>query len=76
MTCYQRHLTGLFELLDMTYDTSNRAVVHEALLEALRLPKDAHCPQVWQRLTDEYGPVDENLDAMARDVALVLSSHD
>jgi hypothetical protein len=76
MTCYQRHLTGLFERLDLTYDKPNRAAVHEALLEALRMPDDAHCPQVWQSLKDTYGPIDENLDVMARDVAAVLSAHD
>ena len=75
MTCYQRHLTGLFDMLDMTYDTPNRAVVHEALVVVLHLPEGAHCPEVWQALKDTYGPVDQGLDAMARDVALVLSSH-
>jgi hypothetical protein len=73
MTCYQRHLTGLFERLDMAYDAPNRAAVHEALVLALRLPEDAHCPAVWQAVKDRYGPVDQHLDAMASDVAAALT---
>ena len=72
MTCYQRHLTGLFERLALAYDKPNRDLVHEALVEVLRLPEGAHCPEVWRMVKDTYGPVDQNLDAMARDVAGVL----
>ncbi len=72
MTCYQRHLTELFERLDLAYDKPNRDVVHEALVEVLRVPDGAHCPEVWQAVKDTYGPVDQDLDAMARDVAGVL----
>jgi hypothetical protein len=74
MTCYQRHLMGLFDQLDMPYDKPSRDVVHEALVAALRLPEDAHCPEVWQAVKAHYGPVDQNLDVMARDIAKVLSS--
>jgi hypothetical protein len=76
MTCYQRHLTGLFDVLDMTYDKQNRAVVHEALIVVLRLPDGARCPEVWQALKDRYGLVDQGVDALARDVAAVLSGDD
>ena len=72
MTCYQRHLVGLFDLLDLTYDKPNREAVHEALVDVLRLSDGAHCPEVWQAVKDTYGPIDQNLDAMARDVAGVL----
>jgi hypothetical protein len=73
MTCYQRHLTGLFDRLDLAYEKDNRDAVHEALVELLRLPDGAHCPEVWAALKDSYGPVDQNLDVMARDVADVLA---
>ena len=76
MTCYQRHLTGLFERLDLAYDKPNRDAVHEALVEVLRLPDGAHCPEVWQAVKDTYGPIDQNLDAMSRDVAGVLHPPD
>jgi hypothetical protein len=72
MTCYQRHLTGLFERLDLSYDKVDRASVHRALVDILGLTQAAQCPEVWRALKAEYGPVDENLDAMARDVADVL----
>ena len=49
MTCYQRHLTELFERLDLAYDKPNRDAVHEALVGVLRVPDGAHCPEVWQR---------------------------
>ena len=76
MTCYQRHLTGLFELLDLTYDKPNRDEVHQALVVVLGLPEGAHCPEAWQALKDKYGPVDQSLAVMARDVAHALSAHD
>ena len=76
MSCYQRHLTGLFDVLDMTYDKQNRAVVHDALMVVLRLPEGALCPVVWQALKDRYGPIDKGFDALARDVAAVLSLDD
>jgi hypothetical protein len=76
VTCYQRHLTGLFDRLELDYDKPNRDAVHEALVDVLRLPDGAHCPEVWKALKDRYGPVDENLDVMARDVTAVLGSHD
>ncbi len=31
-------------------------------------------PEVWQAVKAQYGPVDQNLDVMARDIAEVLSS--
>jgi hypothetical protein len=72
MTCYQRHLTGLFERLDLAYDRAGRASVHRALIDVLGMAEDAHCPEVWQALKAEYSPVEENLDALARDVAASL----
>ncbi len=73
MTCYQRHLTGLFDRLDLPYEKAHRDAVHEALVVVLHLPDDAHCPEVWKALKGEYGPVDQNLDVLAHDVADVLS---
>ena len=49
MTCYQRHLTGLFDLLDLTYDKPNRDAVHEALVEVLRLPRTRTAPRCGRR---------------------------
>jgi len=48
--------------------------VHRALVVLLGLPEGAHCPEVWQALKDRYGPVDQGLAVLARDVADVLSS--
>ena len=50
MTCYHRHLTGLFEQLDVAYDEEGRRRVHEAILEVLHMPGDARCPEVWAGL--------------------------
>lgn len=72
MTCYQRHLKGLFEELGLPYDKANRDAVHSALVEILHLPDGSHCPEVWQAVKSEYGPVDQDLGAMAHDVAAML----
>ncbi|MGB8020562.1 MAG: hypothetical protein WCF04_04995 [Candidatus Nanopelagicales bacterium] len=72
MTCYQRHLGGLFEQLDLPYDRANRQRVHEAILRLLRLPEDAHCPEVWAALKTEYPAVQERLPELAEDLAGVL----
>jgi hypothetical protein len=76
MTCYQRHLTGLFERLDLAYDPAGRASVHRAILDVLDMTGDARCPEVWRAVKAEYGPVEANLDAMARDVAAALRRTD
>ena len=47
MTCYMRHLTGMFELLDLEYDAANRKLVDRALKPLLGLDESAHCPEVW-----------------------------
>lgn len=72
MTCYHRHLTGLFEELGVAYDAEGRRRVHEAILEVLRMPGDARCPEVWAGLKAAYGPVGAHLPQLARDVAEVL----
>jgi hypothetical protein len=47
MTCYQRHMTWLFDELDLPYDKENRRRVDDALHAVLGLDADAHCPEVW-----------------------------
>jgi hypothetical protein len=42
-----RHLTGMFELLDLEYDAKNRKAVDAALKPLLGLDGSAHCPEVW-----------------------------
>jgi len=74
MTCYQRHLRGLFEELDLSYDKANRDCVHQAFVMVLHLPEGAHCPDVWQAVKDHYGPVDQDIGVLARDIAVVLGT--
>ena len=74
MTCYHRHLTGLFPQVDVPYDADGRRRVHAAILATLHLPDDAHCPEVWSALKHAYGPVPERSEQLARDVARELAT--
>lgn len=47
MTCYQRHLTWLFDALELPYDKDTRHRVDDALHTVLGLEAAAHCPEVW-----------------------------
>jgi hypothetical protein len=47
VTCYMRHLTGMFELLGLESDQTTRKRVDAALKPLLGLEPGAHCPEVW-----------------------------
>ena len=72
MTCYQRHLGGLFEGLDLPYERDERRRVHAAIIDVLDLAEDAPCPEVWSALKAAYQPIEQNLPALVRDVAGAL----
>lgn len=74
MTCYHRHLTGLFAMLDVPYDAAGRGLVHAAILEVLQLPGDARCPEVWGGLKAAYGPKPGEAPQLLRDVSEALRS--
>ena len=42
-----RHLTDVFEALELEYDPVNRKRVDGALKPLLGLEPTAHCPEVW-----------------------------
>ncbi len=50
MTCYMRHMTWLFEALDLPYDKHHHKLVDGALREELQLPTEYHCPEVWESI--------------------------
>lgn len=66
MTCYQRHLSWLFDDLGLDYDKGQRARVDSALHEVLGLAPEARCPEVWAAVKERYG-----IDTRARSVELV-----
>jgi hypothetical protein len=47
MTCYQRHMTWLFDELGLAYEKLERRRVDAALREVLGLGPEQHCPEVW-----------------------------
>ena len=47
MTCYQRHLTSLFETLGLDYDKATRDRVDAAIRELLNVGSGAQCPEIW-----------------------------
>jgi len=47
MTCYQRHVHWLFEALDLPYEKNERRTVDLALKEALGVPADTPCNDLW-----------------------------
>ena len=69
MTCYQRHMTWLFEELGLEYDKANRRDVDTALRELLAVPAEAHCPEIWAAVK---GLEPDELTALAPGVAARL----
>ena len=70
MTCYQRHMGWLFESLGLEYDKPTRAKVHAAIADALGLPADAHCPEVWAALKERYGIDTKSPESVELEVAV------
>ncbi len=68
MTCYQRHMTWLFEELDLPYEKAERRAVDDALRELFGLEGDAHCPEVWAAIealgTEERAGLARRVDAI------------
>ncbi len=50
MSCYMRHMTWLFEALDLPYDKDHRKLLDRELRAELALPAEYHCPEVWAHL--------------------------
>lgn len=46
MTCYQRHLKSMFDVLGLEYDQANRKRVDVAIRQVLGLSDDVHCPEI------------------------------
>jgi hypothetical protein len=61
MTCYQRHLTFVFDALGLAYERDERARVHSAMIKVLDLHPDAHCPEVWAQLKASYGTTTDEI---------------
>lgn len=68
MTCYQRHMKWLFDELDLPYDEPSRQRVDHAIRDALEIPDDAHCPDVWEKIKGLSG------DRLA-ELPLAVSEH-
>ena len=47
MTCYMRHMTWLFDALELSDDKANRRRLDTALRSVLATEVGAHCPEVW-----------------------------
>jgi len=47
MTCYMRHLRGLFDALDLPYDAATRTRVDSAIRESFGFGIGVHCPEIW-----------------------------
>ena len=52
MTCYMKHMGWLFEALDLTNDSVQRARLDRALHVSLELPDEAGCMEVWAAIKD------------------------
>ena len=61
MTCYQRHMHWLFEALDLPYEKDERRAVDVAIKEAVGVPADTPCNELW---LEHLKPMDDN-DRMA-----------
>jgi hypothetical protein len=48
MSCYLRHLTGVFEALSVEKNKDNRKAIDKAIRKILKM--DEPCPQVWKKL--------------------------
>ncbi len=71
MTCYQRHLSWMFEALEIPYDTPHRKQVDAALKDVLGLAPESHCPEVWSAI--KALPDDER-QALVPEVGAKLSA--
>ena len=47
VTCYQRHIHWLFEALELPYETKERRELDVALKEAVGVPADTPCNELW-----------------------------
>jgi len=47
VTCYQRHLHWLFDELQLPFEKDERRAVDVAIKEALGLPADTPCNELW-----------------------------
>lgn len=47
MTCYQRHMHWLFEALELPFEKGERRAVDVALKDALGVPVDTPCNELW-----------------------------
>jgi len=56
MTCYQRHVHWLFDALDLPYEKDERRSVDIALKDALGLPADTPCNELWLEHLKPLGP--------------------
>ncbi|KPK77789.1 MAG: hypothetical protein AMJ89_01795 [candidate division Zixibacteria bacterium SM23_73] len=50
MSCYTRHLTDVFETLDVENSKDNRKTMDKAMRKILKTDKP--CSEVWKRLKD------------------------
>jgi hypothetical protein len=50
MSCYMRHMTWLFEALDLPQDKDHRKLLDREIRSDLELPDEYHCPEVWARI--------------------------
>ncbi len=50
MTCYQRHLSWVFDEFEIPYDTDHRKRLDAELKARLSLGAESHCPEVWSAL--------------------------
>jgi len=70
MTCYMRHMSWLFRVLEIENDAGNRHRVDRAIKNALGLPSDAPCPDVNAYLKALSGEERfELIDAVEREMA-------
>ncbi|MDO8881080.1 MAG: hypothetical protein Q7W44_09850 [Coriobacteriia bacterium] len=70
MTCYLRHMSWLFRVLEIENDAGTRHQVDRAIRSALGLPADAPCPDVEAYLKALSGEERFALiDAVEREIA-------
>ena len=71
MTCYMRHMTWVFEALELPYEKGERVRVDRAIRRVLDTPEDARCPEVWAAI--KALPEDERA-ALPGQIAPLLDS--
>ena len=64
MSCYLRHLRGLFESLGLEYDKPNRDRVDTAIRSLLGFEQESGCPDVWAAIKGM--PDQDRLDLVGR----------